>query len=59
MKKKLDAMNEYKHELKEWPHPCSVERIKNQAYLRGSQSGFRSVEAFRVLIAVINRNSLP
>lgn len=52
-------MNEYKHELKECPHPCSVERIKNQAYLRGSQSGFRSVEAFRVLIAVINRNSLP
>lgn len=52
-------MNEYKHELKEWPHPRSVERIKNQAYIRGSQLGLRSAEVFRVLIDVINRNSLP
>jgi len=59
LKKKLDVMNEYKHELKEWPHPRSVERIKNQAYIRGSQLGLRSAEVFRVLIDVINRNSLP
>ena len=59
LKKKMDAMNEYKHELMEWPHPRSLEGIKNQAYYRGSQSGLRAAEAFRVLIDVNKGNDLP
>ncbi len=59
LKKKIDAMNEYKHELKEWPHPRSIEGIKNQAYLRGSQSGLRAAEAFKILIDVMKGNDLP
>ncbi len=59
LKHKINAMLEYKHELREWPHPRSLEGIKYQSYLRGSQSGLKAAEAFKVLIDVVEKNQLP
>jgi N-acetylglucosamine malate deacetylase 1 len=43
---KLKAMACYKTQLKEPPHPRSLEVIKAQASLRGATVGFQAAEAF-------------
>jgi N-acetylglucosamine malate deacetylase 1 len=45
---KIDALNEYLYEIKEFPHPRSVEAVKALAKIRGSSSGLMYAEAFKV-----------
>ena len=51
--KKLDAMRSYKSELKEYPHPRSLENIEILAKKRGSEVTIKFAEAF-MLIREIN-----
>lgn len=46
---KLKAMESYKSELKEYPHPRSLEGIKVLAQKRGMEAGLKYAEAFMVL----------
>lgn len=46
---KLKAMSEYKSELKEFPHPRSLETISALAKLRGSAVGVKAAEAFMLI----------
>ena len=47
--KKIQAMSAYGTEMASFPHPRSVEAIKALALRRGSQSGLKAAEAFRLL----------
>ncbi|MBF8264151.1 MAG: LmbE family protein [Dehalococcoidia bacterium] len=46
---KLKAMSEYKLELKEFPHPRSLEALTALARLRGSTIGVEAAEAFMLI----------
>lgn len=46
---KLKAMESYKSELKEYPHPRSLAGIRVLAQKRGSESGIKAAEAFVLL----------
>ncbi len=46
--KKSCAMNCYKSELREKPHPRNIELIENNAIVWGSKVGVRAAEAFKV-----------
>lgn len=46
---KLKAMSEYKLELKEFPHPRSLEAISTLAKIRGSTTGVRAAKAFMLV----------
>lgn len=46
---KLKAMAAYASELREPPHPRSLEVIEQNARVWGARSGFRAAEAFRVV----------
>ena len=46
---KLKAMSEYKNELREYPHPRSLEGIKIKAKQRGMEAGFSYAEAFELI----------
>jgi N-acetylglucosamine malate deacetylase 1 len=46
---KLKAMAEYKLELKQYPHPRSMEAISALAKLRGSSLGVEAAEAFMLI----------
>jgi N-acetylglucosamine malate deacetylase 1 len=46
MIQKIKALEAYKMELREWPHPRSVKSIKGLAEWRGSNCGLDSAEAF-------------
>ena len=50
---KLDALSVYKDELKEFPHPRSIENVENVAKYFGSQVGLSFAEPF-CLIRSIN-----
>jgi N-acetylglucosamine malate deacetylase 1 len=43
---KIDALKMYKNELKEFPHPRSIESIQALTLLRGSSVGLKNAEAF-------------
>lgn len=43
---KENAMSEYKSELREYPHPRSIDGIKLYAKIRGLQVGMKYAEAF-------------
>ena len=45
---KIDAMRAYDSELRARPHPRSLEGIEALASLRGSASGYRYAEAFKI-----------
>ncbi len=47
--KKLEALQFYSQELREFPHPRSIYNIKALIRLRGAQVGLKAVEAFSVL----------
>ena len=46
---KLKAMSEYKSELKEFPHPRSLEAISALAKVRGAAAGVKAAEAFMLV----------
>jgi len=46
---KLKAMSCYKSELKEYPHPRSLEAIKVLAEKRGTEAGLKAAEAFMLI----------
>jgi len=46
---KLKAMSQYKLELREFPHPRSLEAISALAQIRGASIGVRAAEAFMVV----------
>lgn len=46
---KLKAMQCYKSELKEFPHPRSLEGIKILSQKRGMEAGLKSAEAFMLI----------
>lgn len=51
---KLSAMESYKSELKEYPHPRSLEGIEVLAKKRGMEAGLKYAEAFMLLREVNN-----
>jgi len=54
LKDKLKAMKCYRSELKEYPHPRSLEGIKISAQKRGTECGKKAAEAF-MLVREINK----
>ena len=52
--RKVKALECYEGEIRDWPHPRSVEGVKALAALRGMQCGSESAEAF----ALVRRISL-
>ena len=46
---KIKAMQVYKNEIREFPHPRSIENIKNSAHKWGTVSGLKSAEAFQLI----------
>lgn len=51
--KKIEAIKAYKTELKEFPHPRSLEAVEALAKKRGSEIGVRSAEAFSLVREVV------
>lgn len=49
---KIAALEEYKSELQEFPHPRSVDSVKYLAYSRGSAAGVRAAEAFQLVRSI-------
>lgn len=49
IEQKTEAMTVYQSELRDWPHPRSVEGIRTLAQYRGMQVGMRYAEAFEVV----------
>lgn len=43
---KLEALSFYKTEIREWPHPRSMEGVMTLSKYRGSQVGFLNAESF-------------
>jgi len=43
---KVEALNMYKYELREWPHPRSVRAVEHLAHWRGASCGVDAAEAF-------------
>lgn len=46
---KCQALSCYKGELRDWPHPRSLESVRHLAHLRGSEVGVEAAEAYRVI----------
>ena len=51
--KKRDALACYEGELREFPHPRSLEALEHHARLRGSECGVAAAEAFQILREVV------
>ena len=49
---KNEALLEYESEVKQFPHPRSIESIESLAKYRGSQSGLKFAEAFRLIYEI-------
>lgn len=47
--KKIEALKAYGAEIKEFPHPRSLEGIKILAQKRGMETGFKAAEAFELI----------
>jgi hypothetical protein len=45
---KMNAMKKYKNEIRKFPHPRSLENIKNSAKRWGTVCGFNAAEAFQI-----------
>lgn len=54
IKKKIEAMEAYKSEVRKFPHPRSLEMIEILAKKRGSESGFKFAEAFMLIREIIS-----
>ncbi|MEM2145949.1 MAG: PIG-L family deacetylase [Candidatus Jordarchaeaceae archaeon] len=53
IEKKIEAVRCYRLELKEYPHPRSIEGIKTLARFRGMESGLDMAEAFMLAFHVL------
>lgn len=53
LKHKLKAMSCYKKELKEYPHPRSLEAITALAKKRGTEAGLKAAEAFMLVREIL------
>jgi LmbE family N-acetylglucosaminyl deacetylase len=49
---KISAFKFYTTEIKKYPHPRSIESIKNLAMHRGIESGLKNAEAFRLIRSI-------
>ena len=49
LSRKCDALRCYEGEIRDWPHPRSVEAVEALARLRGSECGREAAEAFALL----------
>ena len=49
---KNEAMLKYESEIEQFPHPRSIESIESLAKYRGSQSGLKFAEAFRLIYEI-------
>lgn len=49
---KLTALKHYQNELRDFPHPRSIEAVTHLAGWRGAQSGVGAAEAFRLIRSV-------
>jgi len=49
---KVKAMGEYKSELRDYPHPRSLEYIKDNAKLWGAKTGVNYAEAFMLIRSI-------
>ena len=47
--RKIEAMNFYNDEMREFPHPRSVEAVRNLAKTRGAEVGLNAAEAFWIV----------
>lgn len=47
--KKLEALAVYEEELREYPHPRSLEAVRNRALVFGSEAGLEAAEAFQLV----------
>ena len=52
LKQKIDALTKYEGELKQHPHPRSVENIRRNAKLWGAKAGLPAAEPFDVLYEI-------
>jgi LmbE family N-acetylglucosaminyl deacetylase len=50
--KKIKALEKYKSELREYPHPRSLQHIKELAKFRGARCGLNFAEAFYLVRSV-------
>lgn len=53
LSKKLEAMKCYQTQLKEFPHPRSLEAMESLARLRGATVGRRAAESFMVIREIV------
>lgn len=53
LEKKLSALNEYKGEMRPWPHPRSIKAVESLALWRGSTIGVDAGEAFELVREII------
>ena len=53
--KKISAILKYESEIKDYPHPRSIENIKNMAAYFGSQVGLRLAEPFKLIRHVYSK----
>lgn len=49
LKLKIQALEAYESEMREWPHSRSIKATKHLAKWRGASAGFESAEAFIIL----------
>jgi LmbE family N-acetylglucosaminyl deacetylase len=59
LEKKLDAMNCYKSELRAYPHPRSLEALRNKAKAWGNQCCIDSAEVFMTIRRVFRNDKTP
>ena len=52
IEEKLDALSAYRDELRTWPHPRSVEAVRDRAKVVGSEVGIAYAEAFQLIRTV-------
>jgi LmbE family N-acetylglucosaminyl deacetylase len=51
--RKINAMRAYSREMREFPHPRSLEMLTAKARSRGAQVGLPSAEAFLLLREIV------
>ena len=54
MEAKIRAVQAYESEMRPFPHPRSLETVKNVARLRGSQVGVEEAEAFHTELEIVD-----
>jgi LmbE family N-acetylglucosaminyl deacetylase len=53
LEKKKQAMAAYRSQLKEFPHPRSLQSVESLARVRGGTAGFPAAEAFQLIRELI------